>query len=134
MSQEKTDQNKDLVELAKLASQRAYAPYSKFRVGAALLTKSGKIYTGCNVENASFSLTICAERNAVFQALADGEKEFKSIAIYVDSEILFPPCGACRQVLAEFADEMEIIISNKIETTKTSLAVLLPGKFSLPNA
>lgn len=127
------EQREELIKLAKAASEKAYAPYSKFKVGAALLTKSGKIYLGCNVESASFSLTICAERNAVFQAIADGEREFTAIAVYVDSEMLFPPCGACRQVLAEFAEDMIIIISNRIETTQTTLATLLPGKFILPH-
>ena len=127
------DMKQDLIAQAKAAAEMAYAPYSKFKVGAALLTKSGKVYTGCNVENASYSMTICAERNAAFQAVADGNKEFTAIAIYVDSEHLFPPCGACRQVLAEFADDMIIYISNRKETTETNLSSLLPGKFSLPN-
>lgn len=124
----------ELIDLAKESSKKAYAPYSKFKVGAALLAKSGKIYLGCNVENASYSLTICAERNAVFQAVANGEKEFSAIAVYVDSEALFPPCGACRQVLSEFADDMIVYIANKTEVTQTDLSTLLPGKFSLPNA
>jgi cytidine deaminase len=128
-----SEQERELLSLAKTASQNAYAPYSKFKVGAALLTKSGKIYTGCNVENASYSMTICAERNAVFQAVADANKDFLAIAIYVDSDFLFPPCGACRQVLAEFAEDMTIIISNRTEVSQTSLSALLPGRFSLPN-
>jgi len=135
-SNQKTDEasvaTQELLELAKAASQIAYAPYSKFKVGAALLTKSGKIYTGCNVENASYSMTICAERNAVFQAIADANRDFVAIAIYVDSDLLFPPCGACRQVLAEFAKDMIVIISNRKEVSQTLLSTLLPGKFSLP--
>lgn len=123
----------ELIELAKAAAEKAYAPYSKFRVGAALLTNSGKIYSGCNVENASYSMTICAERNAVFQAVADGHKDIAAVFIYVDSDLSFPPCGACRQVLAEFAQDMPIFIANRKEVTETTLSALLPERFSLPN-
>src|SRR5438093_2034475 len=101
----------DLIDAASKALARAYAPYSKFSVGAALLTKSGKIFTGCNVENVSLGLTICAERGALAAAIAGGEKEISAIAIVTDcSEPVFP-CGACRQVLAEFNPELEIITS-----------------------
>jgi len=124
---------KELIELAKVASQKAYAPYSRFKVGAVLLTNSGKIYSGCNVENASYSMTICAERNVVFQAIADGNKDIAAIFIYVDSKLSFPPCGACRQVLAEFVQDMPVFIANKHEVTETTLAALLPERFSLPN-
>jgi cytidine deaminase len=123
----------ELVAVAKEASEKAYAPYSKFKVGAALLTQSGKIYRGCNVENASYSLTICAERNAVFQALAEGDSDFVAIAIYVDSDKTFPPCGACRQVLSEFASDLPVFVANRKSTTETSLAKLLPERFSLLN-
>lgn len=113
--------DKELILSAIKAKERAYAPYSGFRVGASLLTKSGKIYTGCNVENASYSLTICAERVAVFKAVSDGERDFKSIAISFDSEKFIYPCGACRQVLAEFSPNIKIILvngnGNTMETT-----------------
>ncbi len=113
--------DKELVLSAIKAKEKAYAPYSGFRVGACLLTKSGRIYTGCNVENASYSLTICAERVAVFKAVSDGERDFKSIAIAFDSEKFIYPCGACRQVLAEFSPNIKIILVNEggntMETT-----------------
>jgi len=101
-----------LIDAAKQARASAYAPYSKFAVGAALLTKSGRIITGCNVENLSFGLTICAERAAVFTAIAGGEKEFEAIAVVADSVSPVTPCGACRQVLSEFASELPICSAN----------------------
>lgn len=122
-----------LIEAAKAASDKAYSPYSKFKVGAALLTKNGNIFSACNVENASYSLTSCAERNAVFQAVSVGEKDYIAIAIYVDSLLSFPPCGACRQVLAEFAHDMTVYIVNKTTVVETTLAALLPDKFTLHN-
>ena len=91
-----------LLEKAKEAKKLAYVPYSKFKVGAALLTKSGKIYTGCNVENVSFSPTICAERIAIFKAVSEGEKEFEAIAVISDLDRIVHPCGVCRQVMTEF--------------------------------
>ena len=113
--------DKRLIQSAVKAKEKAYAPYSGFRVGASILTKSGKIYTGCNVENASYSLTICAERVAVFKAVSDGEIDFKTIAIAFDSEKFIYPCGACRQVLAEFSPNINIILVNvngkTVETT-----------------
>jgi cytidine deaminase len=120
-----------LVAQAKEATKHAYSPYSGYRVGAALMTKSGKIFTGCNIENASYSLTICAERSAVAQAVSAGETEFLAIAIYVDSEKIFPPCGACRQVLIEFSPKMNVIYTNDVERHKTTLEELLPHSFGL---
>jgi cytidine deaminase len=122
---------KELIMMAKQASEAAYAPYSEFRVGAALLSKSGRIFTGCNVENASYSMTICAERTAIFKAVSEGEVTFLAIAVYVDSKLPFPPCGACRQVLAEFAYDMPVVVANKTEHYQTSLRHLLPETFSL---
>ncbi len=98
----------DLLARALDCRKTAYAIYSKFAVGAALETASGKVFTGCNVENLSYGLTICAERNAVFAAIAAGEREFVRIVIVSDSREPVSPCGACRQVLAEFSAEMEV--------------------------
>lgn len=103
----------ELVQMAKLAADKAYAPYSKFKVGAALLTASGKIYSGCNVENASYGLSICAEQVAVVKAVSSGEIKFKIMVIFADTEDLTSPCGACRQVVAEFNPRIEIILVNK---------------------
>jgi cytidine deaminase len=120
-------ETEDLLSAATKARACAYAPYSRFSVGAALLTKTGQVFMGCNVENLSFGLTICAERNAVFAAVAAGEREFVKIGIVADSKSPVTPCGACRQVLAEFCEDMEIACANleglKFEST---LAELLP--------
>ncbi|MCR5522028.1 MAG: cytidine deaminase [Clostridia bacterium] len=126
----------ELIRSAVEASRRAYAPYSGCNVGAALFTASGKVYTGCNIENASFSLTVCAERTAFFKAVADGEKEFVKIAVTGNkggkSEEYFYPCGACRQVMAEFCGEDFVIITAKGETDylKTTLKEFLPDAFN----
>lgn len=120
-----------LIAQAKEAAKQAYSPYSGYRVGAALITKGGKVFTGCNIENASYSLTICAERSAVAQAVSAGETEFLAIAVYVDSEKIFPPCGACRQVLMEFSPKMKVIFANDVERHKTTLEELLPHSFGL---
>ncbi|MGQ4892117.1 MAG: cytidine deaminase [Candidatus Njordarchaeia archaeon] len=120
----------ELVEYAKKASENAYAPYSKFRVGAALLTKDGKVFTGCNIENASYGLTICAERVALFKAVSEGYREFEAIAIYAEKNMPYP-CGACRQVLAEFVDKKFLFIISDGEHVETyTFAELLPHSFS----
>jgi cytidine deaminase len=121
----------ELLNAAIAATANAYAPYSGFKVGAALRLKDGSIITGCNVENASYSLTICAERNAIFKAVSEGKHEYTAIAIYVDADENFPPCGACRQVIYEFAPDIPVIYGNKLSITKTGIAELLPGAFSL---
>lgn len=116
-----------LIQQATEARSRAYAPYSKFAVGAALLGKSGRVYLGCNVENLSFGLTICAERNAVAAAVAAGEKEFTSIAVVADSKTPVSPCGACRQVLAEFCPDLDVCSVNlEGERFTARLGELLP--------
>lgn len=119
-----------LEEAALSAMAKAYAPYSGFRVGAALLDREGRIHLGCNVENASLGLSICAERNAVFHAVAEGAREYQAVAIATDSDELTPPCGACRQVLLEFAPELEVrMVNSKGESRSYGLGELLPFAF-----
>jgi len=118
----------DLISRAIAARQRAYVPYSNFPVGAALLTKSGQIYTGCNIENASYGMTVCAERVAILKAVSEGETEFVLLA--VATEIGASPCGACRQVMVEFAPDMPVLIADLAgQTTTLSAAQLLPLAF-----
>ncbi len=123
--------NTKLFDLAKKVAQQAYAPYSHFRVGAALITDTGNIYQGCNVENASYGLSICAERNAIFNMVSNGDRIITEIAIYVDSDKIFPPCGACRQVLAEFGEDIIIYYGNDHQITETTLKEILPHTFRL---
>jgi cytidine deaminase len=115
-----------LLEEARRARERAYAPYSRFRVGAALRGRSGKVYRGCNVENASFGLTVCAERVALHTAICEGERAFEAIAIDAGTATPTPPCGACRQVLCEFG-ELRVLLAG--ETRALTLAELLPRSF-----
>lgn len=115
-----------LLAIAKAATINAYAPYSGFQVGSAVLCADGSIFTGCNVENASYSLTICAERSAIFNAVNAGQQSFVAIAIYADSTRNFPPCGACRQVISEFAPAIPVIFGNQNGSTTTTMAELLP--------
>ncbi len=123
--------DKDLLSKAKTAKEGAYAPYSRFRVGAALVGKSGRVYTGANVENASYSVTCCAERVALFKAVTDGEREFAVIAVTSDSQDLTYPCGVCRQALYEFSPDLQVLSSNnELEYEKTTLEKLLPHAFS----
>lgn len=125
--------NEELQKLVKRAQEvylQAYVPYSNYPVGSAVLFSSGKIYGGCNVENASYGLTVCAERNAIFQAVAQGERELKGIAIAVPTEAFPSPCGACRQVIREFAVDCPVILINGSGQTRlTSLKKLLPESF-----
>jgi len=119
-----------LIGSAESAAQNAYAVYSDFKVGAALLTSDGKIFTGCNVENSSYGLTVCAERAAVFKAVSEGIKNFKAIAVYSEAAPAARPCGACLQVLSEFVADMEILcINSKGERDVFKLKKLLPEGF-----
>jgi cytidine deaminase len=121
---------KDLTEQAKQAREKAFAPFSGFKVGAALRTKDGRIFTGCNIENASYSLTVCAERVAVFKAVSEGATEFEAIAVVADTERLTPPCGPCRQILWEFCGDIPVTMANlKGDTETVKMSELLPRAF-----
>ena len=121
-----------LLAQSKTARENAYVPYSKFPVGAALLAEDGTVFHGCNVENASYGLTNCAERTAIFKAVSQGVKNFKAIAIVADTEGPCAPCGACRQVIAEFCDgDMPVYLTNlKGDVQETTVRELLPGAFT----
>ncbi|MBO5420882.1 MAG: cytidine deaminase [Clostridia bacterium] len=125
----------ELVALALEARENSYSPYSGFKVGAALLTKNGRVYKGCNIENGAFSPTNCAERTAVFSAVSDGEKDFSAIAVVGGAEEInafCPPCGVCRQVLSEFCNaDFEIHLFNGEEIKTFTLGELLPEVFNL---
>lgn len=119
-----------LLQLAKQVADNAYAPYSNFQVGAALLTDDGSFFTGCNVENASYGLTLCAERNAIASMVASGYKNFVAIAIYAKKSSKCYPCGACRQWLYEFGADAEVIIENEnADPVITTVKELLPNAF-----
>lgn len=118
-----------LIKRAYEAKLNAYVPYSNFHVGAALITKEGKIYTGCNIESASYTPTICAERTAIFKAVSEGEREIEAIAVIGDSEYTFP-CGVCRQVIREFGKDIKVIIGKSEQDYKVfTLDQLLPNSF-----
>mgnify|MGYP001130859954 CR=1 FL=1 len=121
-----------LMEAAKQARERAYVPYSNFKVGAALLTKDGQVFGGCNIENAAYSVVNCAERTAIFKAWSEGASEFTAIAVVADTNRPVPPCGACRQVIAELCPpDMPVILTNlKGDVQTLTVAELLPGAFS----
>jgi cytidine deaminase len=119
-----------LFEAARQARENSLALYSHFRVGAALLCSDGAIYSGCNIESSSYGLTLCAERTALFKALSEGQRNFRQIQIIADTEELTPPCGACRQLLWDFAPEIQVIVSNLLRKTQIfPLTDLLPYPF-----
>ena len=119
-----------LVQAALAARENAHAPFSKFKVGAALEDADGRVYTGCNVENATYGLTVCAERVAVFKAISEGARKFRRMAIAADTDVLTPPCGACRQILWEFCGDMELILTNlQGRTERHSMSHLFPRPF-----
>ena len=123
-----------LISAAKSARANAHAPFSKFKVGAALRTASGKIFGGCNVENATYGLTVCAERVAIFKAISEGERKFDAIAVVTDTDALTPPCGACRQLIWEFCGDVPVVMSNlqgKVEELRMSQ--LFPKPFDSSN-
>jgi len=119
-----------LIEAAKSARLQSVAPFSNFLVGAALKTESGKVYTGCNVESASYGLTVCAERVAIWKALSEGERNFTALAVVADTEALTPPCGTCRQIIWEFARGATIVFANlEGKSEEFHIADLLPRAF-----
>lgn len=121
---------RELIDFARAVMANAYAPYSGFRVGAAVIDRDGAVFTGANIENASYGLTICAERAAIAAAVSSGAKTIDKIAIYADSQGLTPPCGACRQVLHEFNPHMQVILANtQGAATVFDLAELFPHPF-----
>ncbi|RGS72854.1 cytidine deaminase [Mitsuokella sp. AF21-1AC] len=120
----------ELIEVAKKYRERAYAPYSKFQVGAAVLTKSGHVYGGCNIENASYPVTNCAERTAIFKAVSEGEREFEAIAIVADTSGPCAPCGMCRQAICEFRIGRIIMANLKGDSKAVSLEEILPFAFT----
>ncbi|MCA1039078.1 cytidine deaminase [Bacillus infantis] len=121
-----------LIEEAKKARDKAYVPYSNFPVGAALLTEDGKVYHGCNIENAAYSMCNCAERTAIFKAYSEGDKKYTAMAVVADTERPVSPCGACRQVISELCpNTMKVVLTNlKGDINELTVEELLPGAFS----
>ena len=127
---EQDAQHDALIAAARTAREHAHAPYSNFRVGAAVRAKSGRIFSGCNVENATFGLTLCAERVAIFKAISEGERGFDAVAVVADTDALTPPCGSCRQILWEFCGDIELTLTNPRGKTETfRLKDLFPRPF-----
>jgi cytidine deaminase len=123
-----------LVEAARQARENAHAPYSNFRVGAALRATSGRIFGGSNVENATYGLTVCAERVAIFKAMSEGERGFDAIAVVTDTDMLTPPCGACRQLIWEFCGDVPVILANlKGKSETLQMRELFPKPFDARN-
>lgn len=120
----------ELIEIAKAARLQSVAPFSNFLVGAAVKTEAGKVYIGCNIESASYGLTVCAERVAIWKALSEGERQFSELAIVADTEQLTPPCGTCRQIIHEFCESATIVLANlRGETQTCNIEELLPRAF-----
>lgn len=127
-------ENETLISAARQARENAHAPYSNFRVGAALRASSGRIFGGCNVENATYGLTVCAERVAIFKAISEGERGFEAISVVTDTDALTPPCGACRQLIWEFCGDVPVILANlKGKTEVLAMRDLFPKPFDSSN-
>jgi cytidine deaminase len=121
-----------LLAAALAVRENSFAPFSKFKVGAAVEDESGRIHTGCNVENATYGLTVCAERVAIFKAISEGARQFKRVAVAADTDALTPPCGACRQILWEFCGDVEIVLVNpRGKTESYRLKELFPKPFDV---
>lgn len=120
----------ELIAKAREVINNAYAPYSNFKVAAVVKTKSGRIYTGVNIENASYGLTVCAERVAVFKAVSEGDRDIDTVVVYTDTDEPTPPCGACRQVIAEFNPNALIVMAGRKKTVTAKLSELLPSAFT----
>ena len=124
------NESDNLMEAATAARLRSLAPFSNFKVGAALKTKAGKVFTGCNVESASYGLTVCAERVAIWKALSEGERDFTDLVVVADTETLTPPCGTCRQIIWEFAKHATIVLANlRGQREEVHILDLLPRAF-----
>lgn len=121
----------ELISAARNARDRAYAPYSGFSVGASVRALSGRIYAGCNVENASYGATLCAERSAIAAMVSNGETRLHALAVFTLTDVLSYPCGLCRQVLVEFGADVRVIVANPVDRKETTLAALLPYPFVL---
>ncbi len=128
---ELTTEEQRLVESARLASERAYCRYSRYAVGAAIESESGRIYTGCNVENASYGATMCAERSAIFALVGAGERKILSVCVYAPGEPMAMPCGMCRQVISEFCRDARVLVAGPRGVLRRSFAALLPEAFEL---
>jgi cytidine deaminase len=125
-----SEPNEQLIEAATAARLRSVAPFSNFKVGAALQTKAGKVFTGCNIESASYGLTVCAERVAIWKALSEGERDFTDLVVVADTETLTPPCGTCRQIIWEFAKHASIVMANlQGQREEVHIIDLLPRAF-----
>ena len=128
---ELTPEEQRLVESARLAAERAYCAYSRYAVGAAIVGSSGEVYTGCNVENASYGATMCAERTAVFALVAAGERHIQTVCVYAPAEPMAMPCGMCRQVISEFCRDAKVLVAGPRGVLRRSFAALLPEAFAL---
>jgi cytidine deaminase len=126
-----SDEELSLVDAAQAVSERAYAPYSRYSVGAAVLAENGAVYSGCNVENASYGATMCAERSAIFALVAAGQRQIRAVAVYAPGEPMAMPCGLCRQVIAELCVDAPVLVAGPRGVLRRSFAALLPEAFRL---
>jgi len=125
-----SNNQEELIKLAKEVRENSFAPYSKFKVGSTVVTKKGKIYSGCNVESASYGLTVCAERVAIWKAISEGERDLAEIVVVADTKKLTPPCGVCRQIIWEFCGDVPVTLANLQDDIETiSMKELLPRAF-----